>query len=576
MRVRIRGVLVMTAVLAAFSACGGVTEVGMMPTGCVPALSPTSQNASAGGGSFALSVTVAQSCEWRAAADAAWVTTEASGSGSGSAAYTVAPNTTATRREARMSVGEGSILITQSPADCAYSVTPSPVSLDASGGALELDVVTNPGCTWTASGTEGWISGLPQTKSGPGTLSVTVAANPGNSPRTGSIQVEGQTIAVSQDGISCSFDVSTREETVTTDGGTFQVRITVADSGCPWSARAGAEWLRVQPESGSGPATVTVVAAANDRNEPRHARVEVAGRSITVSQQAECGVTLSTGSISVPASGGSTEIGVTTAPGCGWRTQGNPDWINVDQQAGAGAGRVVVRVAANPALTPRVATFQIADGRVTVTQSGVACDIRLSPTARAFNSGGGEGDFRVNAPAGCAWTATPLDGWIRIVSGSGTGDGGVTFVVETNPLPAERRGGVRVGDQTFTITQAAAPAPCTFDVTYIDMSEEGRPERPWTGSVTVAGEGAELRVNVDAGIECEWTSAARPDAWISGLGTAEVGSGSITLQVSCNDLDDRGADVIVAGQRARLQQRFTDGECSVELARQQRRSHPQQ
>jgi hypothetical protein len=569
MPVRILGLIVATGLLATLYACGGVTDVAMTPTGCVPVLSPTSQHAIAGGGAFALSVTVARNCEWRAAADADWVVvTQASGSGSGSAAYTVASNTTATPRVARITVGDQSVRVTQSPADCSYSLTPSSATVGADGGRVEFQLATNAGCTWTASTTNTWLSVTTPDGTGPGTVSATVSANPENSPRGGSIDVAGQTFTVSQDGISCSFDVSPLDHTIGPNGGAVTARINAGDDACAWAARAGAEWIRVEPQNGRGSGTIGITASPNDRNEPRHATVDVGGRSIRISQQAECGVTLSSSAISVAAEGGAATVSVTTGPGCTWRAQGVPPWMTVTPNVGTGSAAVTVTVAPSSAESGRTGTFRIGDQSITVMQGGVACVITLIPAAapEPVVAAGGEGEFRISAPAGCAWSATSLNDWIR-TSSTGSGDGIVRFAFNPNLSTTPRPGGVKVGDKTFTFTQAGSPEPCTFAVTWMDTSEGEAVELPWTGLVGASGRGDVIRVNVRTRADCRWTSSAVPDRWIRGLGTERVGSGFLDLELSCNDEHDvRTASVTVAGHTARVQQ-GAPAECgSVDLA----------
>ena len=58
----------------------------------------------------------------------------------------------------------------------------------------------------------------------------------------------------------------------------------------------------------AGQGTIAEVAAA-DRDDP---------------------VTLSGRTFSVAAAGGTVDIGVTIGPGCSWRTQGLPDWVQTD------------------------------------------------------------------------------------------------------------------------------------------------------------------------------------------------------------------------------------------------------
>jgi hypothetical protein len=85
---------------------------------------------------------------------------------------------------------------------CSYSVSPSSQSFDYSGGGGSFTARSASACSWTAVSNVSWLvinSGGSGT--GNGTISYSVASNSDNDSRTGAITVQGQTFAVSQDGI---------------------------------------------------------------------------------------------------------------------------------------------------------------------------------------------------------------------------------------------------------------------------------------------------------------------------------------------------------------------------------------
>jgi hypothetical protein len=114
--------------------------------------------------------------------------------------------------------------------------------------------------------------------------------------------------------------------------------------------------------------------------------------------------------------------------------------------------------------------------RFSVTYPNVAgflngsCVSNISPTTHSFPEGGGSGSITVNAPAGCAWTASSTESFVTITSGgSGTGPGTVDFSVAANLNGLQRTAYVVVGAQVFKVNQAAggicAPAPIPFGET---------------------------------------------------------------------------------------------------------------
>ncbi len=65
----------------------------------------------------------------------------------------------------------------------------------------------------------------------------------------------------------------------------------------------------------------------------------------------------------------------------------------------------------------------------------------------------------IKAPATCIYQASSTVDWIQLISGAyGSGNGTLTFVVRPNS-GAERTGDIKLGGQTYAVTQPAAPAP---------------------------------------------------------------------------------------------------------------------
>jgi hypothetical protein len=81
-------------------------------------------------------------------------------------------------------------------------------SFNAAGGSNTVTVTAPGGCDWTASKTDSWItiqSGL--AGSGNGSVSYSVASNPGSSARSGVLTIAGQSVTVQQ-GVASGADLS--------------------------------------------------------------------------------------------------------------------------------------------------------------------------------------------------------------------------------------------------------------------------------------------------------------------------------------------------------------------------------
>jgi len=164
-----------------------------------------------------------------------------------------------------------------------------------------------------------------------------------------------------------------------------------------------------------------------------------------------------------------------TSPTCTWSVTSPSSWITIAApSAGSsvtGSSAVSVNVQSNPSSTttrigqvtvtwPNGSSTQSANHTVTQNPS---CAYSLSPTsATAVSNAGGTGTFTVATGATCTWTAVASPTlWIGVTSptGAATGPGTVAFTVQANSTPGapSRNGTITVQDQTFAITQNAAP-----------------------------------------------------------------------------------------------------------------------
>jgi len=167
---------------------------------------------------------------------------------------------------------------------------------------------------------------------------------------------------------------------------------------------------------------------------------------------------------------------------------------------------------------------------------------------------GGTGSISVSASAAtCAWTATSKVPWITITSGaSGTGNGRVDYSVASNPGSA-RTGTLAIGDQTFTVTQTAAPSPCTWSIapTSQNVSDAGG-----SGSTAVTASGA----------TCAWSATSNAD-WITLVsGASGVGNGTVSFNIAPNTGAARTGTLTVAGQTFTISQAAPAPSCTLSIS----------
>jgi hypothetical protein len=96
---------------------------------------------------------------------------------------------------------------------------------------------------------------------------------------------------------------------------------------------------------------------------------------------------------------------------------------------------------------------EITGGWTLTISASPPCPTSISPTSQSFNASSGAGGFAVTGDAGCNWTATSNASWVHITSGSGTGNGMVSYSVDANAGSTIRNGTITIGFLTFTVYQ---------------------------------------------------------------------------------------------------------------------------
>jgi uncharacterized protein (TIGR03437 family) len=84
---------------------------------------------------------------------------------------------------------------------CTYALNPTSQTAPIGGGPASVNITTQTGCAWSAVSNSTWITPASGGGTGPGTLSYTVAANPGLE-RTGSLSIAGLNFSVMQSGVT--------------------------------------------------------------------------------------------------------------------------------------------------------------------------------------------------------------------------------------------------------------------------------------------------------------------------------------------------------------------------------------
>jgi uncharacterized protein (TIGR03437 family) len=123
---------------------------------------------------------------------------------------------------------------------------------------------------------------------------------------------------------------------------------------------------------------------------------------------------------------------------------------------------------------------------------------------------------------------------------SGVRRGALSYALATNTTTQARTGTIQALGQTFTITQAAAPA-CSFSVN--------------PGTLNVPASGGNVNVAVTATNSCSWSAAASDVAAQITTGVYGSGNGIVALMTQPNAASaSRSFKVVIAGQTVNVTQ----------------------
>ena len=257
--------------------------------------------------------------------------------------------------------------------NCAVLTYPYSEAFIPGGGDGVIFVTSGAGCHWTGSSNASWItitSGA--SGSGNGTVTYSVAANPYNLPRIGTMTIAGETFTVTQEAAVCTYSISPTSRSHGSGAGTGSVDVTTL-IGCNWIATSNAAWITITSGSnGTGSGAVNYSVSANPSSISRSGTMTIAGQTFTVNQDgAACTYSILPMSRSHGSGAETGSVDVTTLAGCSWTAASNNSWITITSGgSSSGNGTVTYSVAANAGTSSRTGTLIIAGLTFTLTQDG--------------------------------------------------------------------------------------------------------------------------------------------------------------------------------------------------------------
>jgi hypothetical protein len=230
-----------------------------------------------------------------------------------------------------------------------------------------------------------------------------------------------------------------------------------APSGCAWTATPSeSSWITVQSgNSGTGSGVVSAALTADATGSTLTGNISVEGQTFSITQAASsCTYSLSS-SGSLPASGGTVQITVTTADGCPWSVVPLSPLITiVSGGSGTGNGTVTLSLPANRSVQWFSPVVQVGPQSITLSEANI-CAYSLSPLT--LGPAAASGSMAVTANhAGCSWAPQSDAAWLS-VSGSGTGSGTFSYSVQANTSDS-RTADITLDHRQFAVKQGAGIA----------------------------------------------------------------------------------------------------------------------
>lgn len=286
------------------------------------------------------------------------------------------------------------------------TISPTASSFAASGGSGSVDLTIAGNVNWSASTSTPWLS-LTSASSGIGATTTTfdVAANSSVYERQGTLTLAGETVQITQAGLSASLDHN--EMVFGTDGGSDWIDVFPEANGS-WEAVSNASWLTIaMGASGTGPGSVLLVADPySQTSQSRTGTIEVAGETIYVTQRGYQ-LSVSPEIALVGSNSGAGEFGVAAPLSAVWEAITTQPWITINgSTTGVGNGTLRYTLATNTTGETRTGRIIVSGTEYTITQQS---SLQVTAEAGTGGSVSGAGGYETNGTA--VLTATAETGY---------------------------------------------------------------------------------------------------------------------------------------------------------------------
>ena len=287
-------------------------------------------------GGSTLDLNIRSNASWAVGSKPDWINVDqTSGNGSKTVKVTAEDNPNTTARSGQLHIIQSGMDL-----DIVVSVTQSGKSFEIGTTVLNFNdkqetqtVNINTDGKWVAKSDYDWITVSPASYTGNYKLSITVSENTAVSERTGFVQIsvgdKSFNVQVNQKGKF--FTITSDNLTYPSRGGNIRITLSSNDN---WKAEVedGASWLTLSTTSGSGNATVTLVASDNPSVNKRSGSVVFTSRShqsvrFTVTQAARY-LTVDTQRLLFYSKGGTSDV-VTISTDAQYSITSDVSWLAI-------------------------------------------------------------------------------------------------------------------------------------------------------------------------------------------------------------------------------------------------------
>jgi len=216
---------------------------------------------------------------WTIAESVAWFSvTPMSGSNNATITINYTQNSSPTPRSGIITIsapGVPNVTVTVNQSGASLTVTPATQNVTAAAGSTSFSVASN--TSWTVTESVAWLSVLPMSGTGNGTLNVSYNQNSSTTPRSGQITVSSPgltnvVVTVNQAGIAATLTVTPANRDVAATAGSTTFSL---NSNTGWAVSESVPWLSVTPMSGTGNGTLTVNYGENASGSTRVGTINV-------------------------------------------------------------------------------------------------------------------------------------------------------------------------------------------------------------------------------------------------------------------------------------------------------------